>query len=302
MAFHNLPELGPMLMSGAAAYSQSMLRLATDAARSVKHELDIPYGSDLFQQLDVWRPANAPSGGLPVIVLIHGGAFRNGHKEWMGAHAPTITSLPAVLVSPNYRLVPRVRLPDCVVDCFEALAWVHRNIARYGGDSRRIHVGGHSAGGHLAAMLALDQASLRRGGVPPDAIRSCLPMSAVFSLIKSELPAQSFMHRLYSEMFAAEADAVPVTPYTHAVGNTVPFFVTWGERDAAELIPDNERMTALARKQGFLEGSHVYAGADHFGAHLACLDDDGPWMTAVRGVAARTRAPPSARENSTAPK
>ncbi len=286
MAFHNLPELGPMLMPGAAEYGQTMLRLAAEAAKSVKHELDIPYGSDPFQQLDVWMPAKTPPSGLPVVVLIHGGAFRNGHKEWMGAHAPMVTSLPAVLVSPNYRLVPRVRLPDGVADCFEALTWVHRNIARYGGDPRRIHVSGHSAGGHLAAMLALDQASLRRRGVPLEAIRSCLPMSAVFSLIKSELPANSFMHRLYPEMFAAEADAVPVTPYTRAAGNTVPFFVTWGERDAAELIPDNERMTAQARKQGFLAGSHVFAGADHFGAHIACLEDDGAWIAALRRLAA----------------
>jgi len=98
------------------------------------------------------------------------------------------------------------------------------------------------------------------------------------------------MHRLYPEMFAAEADAVSVTPYTYAVGNTVPFFVTWGERDAPELIPDNERMAAYARKHGFLEGSHVFGGADHFGAHLACLDDRGPWMMALRGLVARSAA------------
>ena len=287
MGFHNLPELGAMLMPGAAEYSQSMLRLAGGSAKSIKHVLDIPYGGDRFQQLDVWMPATVPPGGLPVVLLIHGGAFRNGHKEWMGAHAPTITSLPAVLVSPNYRLVPRVKLPDAVADCFDALGWVHRNIADYGGDPRRIHVGGHSAGGHLAAMLALDHASLRRRGVPPETIRSCLPMSAVFSLVKSDLPAQSFMHRLYPEMFAQEADAVRVTPYTYAAGNTVPFFVAWGERDAPELIPDNERMTALARKQGFLAGSYVFPGADHFGAHLACLDEAGPWIAALRTQAAR---------------
>lgn len=287
MAFHNMPKLGPMQLPGAAEYGEAMLRLASDAAQSVRHEFDIAYGSDPFQQLDVWMPAKAPPGGLPVVVLIHGGAFRNGHKEWMGAHAPAITSFPAVLVSPNYRLVPRVRLPDGVADCFDALGWVYRNIARFGGDPARIHVGGHSAGGHLGTMLALDRGSRRARGLPDTAIRSCLPMSSLFSLIKADIPPASFLHRLYPEMFAAEGDAVPVTAYTHAAGNAVPFFIAWGERDLPDLIPDNERMTALARSQGFLEGSHVFPQADHFGAHVACLDEGGPWLTAVRRMVAR---------------
>ena len=288
MAFQNLPNLGPMLMPGANEYGQAMLRLAEQAAKSVRHEMDIPYGADPFQQLDVWMPPNAPPGGLPVVVLIHGGAFRNGHKEWMGAHAPTVTALPAILVSPNYRLVPKVKLPLGVADCFDALGWTHKNIARYGGDPERIHVGGHSAGGHLAALLALDRGAQRARGIPEGAVRSCLPMSSVFSLIKGEIPGHSFFHRLYPEMFAAEADAVPVTAYTHAAGNTVPFYVTWGEKDAPELIPDNERMVSLARKQGFLAGSHVFPGADHFAAHVACLSEGGPWLRA-RGIQPRGR-------------
>ena len=287
MAFHNLPKLKPLLMQGATEYGETMLRLGAEAAKTVRNELDIAYGSDPFQQLDVWMPEKATPGTLPVVVLIHGGAFRNGHKEWMGAHAPTITSLPAVLVSPNYRLVPGVKLPICVADCFDALGWVHRNIARFGGDPQRIHVGGHSAGGHLAAMLALDRDLQRARGIPTGVIRSCLPMSSVFNLIKSEIPAESFFHRLYPEMFAEHADAIPVTAYTHTAGNTVPFYITWGERDAAELIPDNERMTALARDADFFSGAHVFQQADHFAAHIACLDEKGPWMKALRTLAAR---------------
>jgi len=56
MGFHNLPDLGAMLMPGAAEYSQSMLHLAAGSAKSIKHVLDIPYGGDRFQKLDVWMP------------------------------------------------------------------------------------------------------------------------------------------------------------------------------------------------------------------------------------------------------
>ena len=56
------------------------------------------------------------------------------------------------------------------------------------------------------------------------------------------------MTAILSELFAAEADAIAVMAYTYASGNNAPYFVTWGERDAVELIPDNERMTTLARR------------------------------------------------------
>jgi acetyl esterase/lipase len=178
-------------------------------------------------------------------------------------------------------------LRDCIVDSFEALRWVYTNISRFGGDPNRIYVGGHSAGGHLAALLVLDRDGQRSRGIQQGAVRSCLPMSAVFSLIKSEIPATSFMHRFYGEMFETESDAVSATAYTHLNGNSTPFYLTWGERDAFELLPDNERMARVAKSQGFLTGTHIFPGADHFAAHLACLDPNGPWINAVRAFIGR---------------
>src|SRR5690606_37869232 len=131
----------------------------------------ISYGPDELQKLDVWGSSLGSARDLPVVIFIHGGAFRNGHKEWIGAMAPQITGVPAVLVSPNYRLVPRAKVADAVEDCFDALAWVHRNISRFGGNPENLFVGGHSAGGHLAAMLALRTSDLARRGVPESAVR-----------------------------------------------------------------------------------------------------------------------------------
>ena len=94
MAFHNMPDLGAMLLPGAAKYAETLLDMARSAAGSVGHAFDIAYGPDPFQQLDIWLPAGAPAGPLPVLVMIHGGVYRNGHKEWMGAHAAEVTALP----------------------------------------------------------------------------------------------------------------------------------------------------------------------------------------------------------------
>ena len=81
MAFHNMPDLGPMLLPGANEYGREFTELARLAAESHAHELDIAYGPDPFQQLDVWMPAEKVEGGAPVLVFIHGGAFRNGHRR-----------------------------------------------------------------------------------------------------------------------------------------------------------------------------------------------------------------------------
>jgi len=280
MAFENLPDLGPMLLPGSAEYGRDMLQRAEAATLMVRHELDVPYGDDRFQRLDIWRPAG--TARVPIVVLIHGGMFRNGHKEWMGAHAEFVTGLPAALVSINYRLVPRVRAPDCVEDCYEALSWIHRNAEKFGGDPNKLRLGGHSVGGHVAALMALDRPRLARHGIPAGAIAACLPISAPFTFALGDLSKEGFLRRMHQDLFAAEADAEAMSAYAHLAGNKVPFFVAWGERDVAELLPDNVRLVRAAGEGGFLTGTHIVPGADHFTAHVACLNPDGPWNRALR--------------------
>ena len=275
-----------MLLPGAAEYGQKMLALARSAAETLRPELDIPYGPDPLQQLDVWAPPNVQRGGVrnsvPVVVLIHGGMYRNGHKEWLGAHAPAVTALPAVLVSINYRLVPQVRVPDAVDDAFRALAWVHANIRRFGGDPTRIHLGGHSVGGHLAALLALNRKRLASVGISAADIASCLPISAPFTFAKRDLMPDGFLLRMHPQLFADEADGAAVSAYAHLGDSRIPFFVAGGERDVRELVPDNERFVRVLRERGCLAGQHVSPAADHFGAHLDCVRPDSAWNVALR--------------------
>jgi arylformamidase len=282
VAFDNMPDFGPMLLPGAAAYGEAMLARARKAAETIKPTFDIPYGDEPLQQLDIWRPPRVPPAGAPVVVLIHGGMYRNGHKEWLGAHAPVVTALPAVLVSINYRLLPQARVPQSVGDAFQALTWVHTNIHRYGGNPKRLHLGGHSVGGHLATMLALDRKRLASCGVDPAAISSCLPISAPFTFVKQELAPDGFLLRMHPQLFAAEGDAVDVTAYTHLAKSPVKFFVAWGERDVPEIVIDNERFTRAARERHCLVGQHIAPQADHFAAHLDCLPAESAWNRALQ--------------------
>lgn len=284
MALHNMPQLGTMLMPGAGAYGDECIRLATLAANQVRVEWDVAYGPDPYQQLDIWLPEKPE--GAPVLLFIHGGAFRNGHKEWNGAHAPTVTAAGAILVSPNYRLVPGVRIADAIADCFDALAWVRQNIASRGGDPDRLLVGGHSAGAHLAGMLAVRQADLAARGIPAAAVRACLSVSGVFNAVLDELAADSIIRRFHAQYFAGPEEARAATLFTHLADCPVPFHVAYGEHEPADLLADNRRLVAATGATGRLLGMDVVAGADHFAAHLACLDPQGPWLAKLRSLLA----------------
>ena len=122
----------------------------------LKTERDIAYGADPLQKLDViWDGKTV--GNRPILVFVHGGGFTGGDK-----HTPDQFSNDNLLkfaneqgmvgVEINYRLAPKNVLPDQVNDARDALAWVAKNAAKYGGDPNRIFLWGHSAGASLVGL------------------------------------------------------------------------------------------------------------------------------------------------------
>lgn len=95
---------------------------------------------------------------LPVVVWYHGGGLTSGQKE-----IPELLKKQGfVVVGVNYRLLPKVKIDECLDDCAASLAWVFQNISQYGGDTKKIFVSGHSAGGYITTMLGLDKTWLSR--------------------------------------------------------------------------------------------------------------------------------------------
>jgi len=125
-------------------------------SRGVEWLRDLPYHDQhRRQRLDVYRPEGGCSGA-PVLLQIHGGAWVVGNRHRQAL--PLVYHLAArgwVVVTPSYRLSPAARFPAHLEDCKRALAWVRDNIRDFGGDPQFVAVTGGSAGGHLAALVAL---------------------------------------------------------------------------------------------------------------------------------------------------
>jgi len=157
-------------------------RWARDSAIAREREarrLDIAYGEAPSETLDVFPTTRDRA---PVLVFVHGGYWRAFDKRDFSWIAPAFTREGAMVVVPNYALVPSVDMDTLVLQVARAVAWTWRNAALYGGDPDRVVVAGHSAGGHLTAMMASCRWPQVDPGLPPKVVAGGLAISGLFDL------------------------------------------------------------------------------------------------------------------------
>lgn len=267
-------QIQPPPSPGAPQYLEQAMAWSNEVRTSCRVALDLPYGDDERQKLDVYMPDVEASQPVPVLLFMHGGYWVIGHKDLMGFMAPAITPAPALLVAVGYRLAPGAKYPQQVEDCRAALRWVYDNIAGYGGDPGRIYVGGHSAGGHLAAMLALQHDHLGAAGLPSDVIKGCFTVSGVFDV------ADTLQDRREA-FLRSEDDVREASPVHNTQGNTTPFLLEIGTDDFDNLRSQHPLMlTALRSQAGYVE-EMVREGHNHFQISLDHADPDSPWVRRV---------------------
>jgi arylformamidase len=141
--------------------------------------LDLPYGEAAAERLDVF-PADVPNA--PVLVFLHGGYWRASDKSDSSFIASAFADEGAMVVIPNYSLCPEVGMARIPLQLTQALAWVWRHAADYGGDPNRVILVGHSAGGHLASMLNCCDWKAVAPDLPRHLIKGVLSISGIYDL------------------------------------------------------------------------------------------------------------------------
>ena len=228
------------------------------------------YGEDPYQSLAVF-PAERP--GADVLLFFHGGGWTSGYKEWMAFMAPAFNALGVTFVSAGYRLAPQHVFPVGLDDCAEAVAWVSKHLPG------RVFVGGHSAGGHYAALLAVTSAWRAARGLAVDVLAGCLPVSGVYRFGPDSGMAQRPRFLGPVEDGQAEVAASPLAQLVRpeSAAACPPFLVTWGEKDFPHLAVQGRQFTAALQAAGVPVATDVLPGCDHFEASITAGQSEGGW-------------------------
>ena len=162
-----------------------MNSLTTGAASQISPNL--AYGTGDRARLDVYRPL-AANGKAPVVLFFYGGIWSSGERADYAFVGNALASRGIVAVIADYRLYPEVHYPDFLVDSAQAAAWTVREVAKYGGDPKRIFVMGHSAGAYNAAMLALDKKWMGQQGLSASMFRGWIGLAGPYDFLPIDDP------------------------------------------------------------------------------------------------------------------
>lgn len=211
---------------------------------------DMAYGSQSFQRLDVYAPKEKSAAPRDVIVFFYGGRWERGQKSDYRFVADAFVKRGYIVVLPDYRKYPHVKFPDFVEDGAMAVRWVHDHIADYGGNPGRIHLAGHSAGAHIAALLTANENYLK--GVRP---RSFAGLAGPYDFTPDDLDL--------IDMFGPPANYPQMQVRTFIDGHEPPMLLLQGDRDTTVNPSNREKLEKrITEKRGWVR-SIVYPGIDH---------------------------------------
>lgn len=222
-------------------------------------------------KLDLYLPKGPRD--FPVLFWVHGGGWRNGDRKNVEPLAQAFAKHGIGTVAISYRLSPQVRFPEHVKDVARAFAWTYKNIAKHGGRPDAIFVSGHSAGGHLASLLASDDSYLKAEKLSLSNIRGAIPVSG-----PQRLP---FADR-YKDVFGDSEENYPkASPLTHVSASQPPFLILYAGKDN-EIIRTTSAELAEALKKVKVEASSVdFKDRDHGSIIRDIPKDDDPVAKAI---------------------
>lgn len=225
--------------------------------------LDVAYGEHPKQKLDLIVPAGRP--GYPTILFVHGGAWRDGDRKLYGGLGRRFAEAGVGMALASYRLSPEVKHPEHAKDVARAFAWLHANVAKHGGSAEKLFLMGHSAGGHLVSLLALDPSYLDELKVPPGSIKGVVPMSGVYAVMALPPDGKGAL-KILPDAFGSDPELCRrASPVTHVRNAACPFLVITETDDNLRVRPSMGLLKLAVQKEKVEGFEFVDAeGRDHF--------------------------------------
>lgn len=216
----------------------------------------IAYGQGSEKTLDLYTPQR--SGGddaLPVVVFLHGGRWSYGRKEQYAFAATALAQEGFIVAVPDYRKYPIVRFPAFVEDGAEAVAWVHDNIASYGGDRSRLFIAGHSAGAHIGSLIAADPSYLGKFGKNRSVVIAFAGLAGPYSFTPDEADL--------IDMFGPPDRYRLMQATSFIDGKQPPMLLLHGDQDDTVKLYNLEKLRDAIKARGGVVETKLYPGVDH---------------------------------------
>lgn len=233
------PALGAVLAACSPLAVLNTLGPRDGGVRRVARDLE--YGPNPRQRFDVFAPTRAATTPMPTLVFFYGGGWDTGSRNVYGWAAQALAAKGFVVAVPDYRLVPEVHFPVFIEDAATATARVAEVVGQYGGNPDRLGVIGHSAGAHLALMIALDRRYMAAVG-QPDLIKAAAGLAGPYDFLPFDVAASK-------NAFGRAPDPTLTQPITFARADAPPLWLGHGTADVTvhdeDTILLNDRMKAV---------------------------------------------------------
>ena len=255
----------PGLLAGCSSAGMVNSLVSRDDFRLVSGQA---YGDGPRRTLDLYLPAKGGDAKKkPVVVFFYGGNWDSGTKDTYLFLGDALAKRGFIVVIPDYRIYPEVRYPAFIEDGASAVRWTLAHIAEYGGDPSRVSVMGHSAGGYIALMLALDRQWL---GADRARIKSAVGLAGPYDFLPLTDPELQII-------FGTEADLKDTQPITYVDGDAPPVLLVTGRMDTIVSPGNVTRLAARIREHGGKVETERYTLLGHitligsFGAPLRAI-------------------------------
>lgn len=234
----------------------------------IKAEKNISFADNDRLKLDIYYSEEKSEEKKKVIFFVHGGSWKSNNKDQFQFIGKNLARRGYIAVLPNYRLVPEYRYPAQIEDIAKALKWTEDNIDKYGGDSKNITLSGHSAGGHLAALIGYSDNLQNEYNIRKENISSLVLLAGVYKFSDNYESGSEIIKDFVPKNHWEDAQ-----PVVHLDPSDPPTFVLQGLKDETVSPLQAEYLTNMLKKNNIKHKSILKENLNHLSLLFVFADN-----------------------------